>query len=161
MKAKNHDIRRKSILQFFGCFVLMSLIIFVCGIFTLKTAQRGVNLLEEKKSSYDQIFKKEAEVTFQLDQILKLLYSLRYKRRNLSEHKQMQMLITDAVNSIEKDIVDQSEEVPSYHLYLKMLTNVKDIQQLQDLYEVEADKRDYNMMQLEKCRSKYQELINN
>ncbi len=161
MKPRNYEKRRKRTLEFVFYFSIMVVIMFTCGVYTLITAQEGITLLETKKKSYDKVFKKQAEITFQFDEIFKNLYSLKTKRRNLSEHKQMQKIISDARNTLELDLKNQEGDVDSYGLYLELLVDIEQIQRFMDYYEVEVDKRDYNMKQLEKCRKKYQELIHN
>lgn len=158
MKPKNYEKRKHRTLIFSMYFSMMMAVIFICGIFMLVTAQKGIALLEKKKENYDKVFKKQAEITFQLDEVFKNLYSLRTKRRNLNEHKQMQKLITDVRNTLEEELREEKKSVNSYDLYLELLLDVKHIQRIMDSYEVEADKRDYNMKQLEKCRERYQEL---
>ncbi|CAA0157001.1 type VI secretion system TssO [Tenacibaculum maritimum] len=159
MKPLNHPERRKQILTFGIYFTLLLLFVFVCGILTLVTARKGISLLEEKKDRYERVFRKQAEISFQLKGIYKNLYSLKNKRRNMGEHKQMQKLITDARVLIEQEIDSTAGGKSEYYkLYLELLNQVKDFQGIMGVYEKEQDKRRHNIEQLEKCKEKYQEL---
>ncbi len=158
MRPLNQQDRRKEILAFSAYFAITLLFLFVCGIFTLTTAQKGVSLLEQKKESYDITFKKQAEVSFHLDEIFKHLYNLKNKRRNAGEHRQMQQIISNKRTEIEKIISSSSIDAQHYHLYHVLLTQIKVVQETMDVFEKESDKRLYNIEQLEKCRKKYQEL---
>lgn len=164
MKPLNYLERRKQTITFSIYFGLLLLFLFSCGVLTLVTAEKGIELLENKKNRYEKVFKKQAEISFQLEGIYKNLYSLKNKDRNLGEHKQMQKLITDARELIEQEIdtLDTKDTLninnKHYKLYAELLYQIKDFQGIMDVYEKEKEKRTHNIEQLEKCKEKYQEL---
>lgn len=158
MRPLNYPERQKAKTAFAISFAITLVFLFMCGAFTLVTAQKGVALLEQRKTDYDEVFKKQAELNFQLDQLFRDLNNLKTKGRNSSEHKQMQKLITNVRMLMEEDITTSSEKERYHSLYLIMLEQIKVIQSTMDMFERESSKRQYNMEQLEKCRQKYQEL---
>lgn len=158
MKALNYKKRRKQIFIFWLFFSLLLAVLFACSFSTLKTADKGIALLKDKKARYDEVFKRQAEFNFQLDEIHKMLYSLKNKRRNPGEHKQMQKLITDNREKLEKEIDTNHTEGKDHILYLEFASQISDIQSVMDIYQKEEDKRRHNIEQLEKCKEKYIEV---
>lgn len=158
MKALNHLNRRGQIIKFLLFFMITFVMLSVNGYFTLVIAQKGILLVEKKQAKYDEVFKKQAELGFKLDETFKNLYNLKNKRRNAGEYKQMQKIITDTRVVIEKEIDTTKKENSYYKVYAEFLKEVKTIQSMLDLYEKEFSKREYNKDQLEKCRDKYQQL---
>lgn len=139
-------------------FFLLLTVMFVAGVVTLVTAQRGAALLEEKKSAYERTFQKQAEFNFQLEHIFKDLHNLRTQPRTMNEYKQMQKIITRQRMMMEQEIVSLSpEEQEHYIIFSQILEVVKKMQETLDASDAESRKRVYNMDQLEKCRQKYQE----
>lgn len=122
------------------------------------TAQRGIALLENKKSEYDEVFKKQAELNFQIEELFRELNSLKTKKRNASEHKHLQNLITKKRQLMENEITSFASNKQNYEVYKVMLDQIKEIQVTMDNLDREAKKRESNIEQLEKCRNKYQEL---
>jgi hypothetical protein len=88
------------------------------------------------------------------------LNNLKTKRRNSSEHKHMQKLITKKRLLMENDIAMQADK-SKYEVYKAMLEQIRVIQSSMDDLDRESKKRESNMEQLEKCRIKYQELTKN
>lgn len=158
MKSLNYADRKREIIIFSVYFFITLIILTTSCVFTIITAQKGVSLLERKKDTYEEIFKKQAELSFHLDKTFKNLYSLKTKRRNISEHRQMQMIINNERTYIKQEIEDAKTENYQYDIYLVLLEQVKTIQETMDYLEKESDKREYNMGQLELCRKKYKEL---
>ena len=140
MEAENKIARLKAKLRFTLVFAIALIVTTTGGIVTIVTAQKGISLLESKKAEYDNVFKKQAELNFQIEELFRDLNNLKTKRRNSSEHKHMQKLITKKRLLMENDIAIQSS--------------------MDDL-DRESKKRESNMEQLEKCRIKYQELTKN
>ncbi len=158
MKPLNYKNRKGQILSFGIYFGILLIFLFTCSFLTLVTAKKGITLLENKKNKYEEVFKKQAEISFQLEGIYKNLYSLQNKNRNLGEHKQMQKLITNARKLIEQEIDTVNIENKPYKLYFEFLNQVGDFQDVMDIYQKAKGKRLHNIEQLEKCKEKYKEL---
>lgn len=155
MESTNMDERKNTKWKFSIIFFVTLAIIALCGSVSIVTAQKGIALLENKKSEYDEVFKKQAEFNFQLEELFRDLNSLKTKKRNASEHKHLQNLITKKRQLMEKEIADYSH---NYEIYGIMLEQIKEIQVTMDYLDREAKRRESNIEQLEKCRDKYQEL---
>lgn len=160
MEAENKKVRLKAKLRFTLVFVITLIVITTGGVVMVITAQKGITLLESKKTEYDEVFKKQAELNFQIEELLRNLNNLKTKRRNTSEHKHMQKLITKKRILMESDINMQSDK-SKYEVYQVMLDQIRIIQSSMDELDRESKKREGNMEQLEKCRIKYQELNKN
>lgn len=160
MEAENKKVRLKAKLRFTLVFVITLIVITTGGVVMVITAQKGIILLESKKTEYDEVFKKQAELNFQIEELLRNLNNLKTKRRNTSEHKHMQKLITKKRILLESDINMQSDK-SKYEVYQVMLDQIRIIQSSMDELDRESKKREGNMEQLEKCRIKYQELNKN
>ena len=160
MEAQNKQERLKAKLRFTLVFVIALIVITTGGVVTRVTGQKGITLLEEKKREYDDVFKKQAELNFQMEEMFRNLNNLKTKRRNSSEHKHMQQLITKKRLLMENDIAAQGD--PNiYEVYKLMLEQVRAIQTSMDELDRESKKRENNIEQLEKCRIKYQEVTKN
>ena len=94
MEAENKKARLKAKLRFTLVFAIALIVTTTGGVVTIVTAQKGISLLESKKAEYDNVFKKQAELNFQIEELFRNLNNLKTKRRNSSEHKHMQKLIT-------------------------------------------------------------------
>lgn len=160
MEAENKKVRLKAKLRFSLVFFVTLMVITAGGIVAIVTAQKGISLLENKKAEYDDVFKKQAELNFQIEELFRDLNNLKIKRRNSSEHKHMQKLITRKRLLMENDIAMQVDK-SKYGVYKAMLEQLRIIQSLMDELDRESKKRESNMEQLEKCRIKYQELTKN
>lgn len=160
MEAENKKARLQAKLRFFLVFVITLVVITTGGVVAIVTAQKGITLLESKKTEYDEVFKKQAELNFQIEELFRNLNNLKTKRRNTSEHKHMQKLITKKRLLMESDINIQSDK-SKYEVYQAMLDQIRIIQSSMDELDRESNKRESNMEQLEKCRIKYQELNKN
>lgn len=158
MEAMNIEERKSAKWKFSIIFVVTLLVIALCGSISIVTAQRGIALLENKKSEYDEVFKKQAELNFQIEELFRELNSLKTKKRNASEHKHLQNLITKKRQLMENEITGFASNKQNYEVYKVMLDQIKEIQVSMDNLDREAQKRESNIEQLEKCRNKYQEL---
>ena len=156
METLNTDDRKQKKAIFCLVFFITLLLTALCGSASIVTAQKGISLLKEKKAEYDEMFKKQAELNFQMEELFKDLNNLKMKQRNTSEHKHMQQLITRKRLRMEDEI--SLIEWGNYEIYQQMLEQIKVIQSTMDNLDRENKKRDSNMEQLEKCRMKYQEL---
>ncbi len=160
MEAENKKARFKAKLRFFLVFVITLIVTTAGGVVTVVTAQKGIKLLENKKTEYGEVFKKQAELNFQIEELFRDMNNLKTKRRNSSEHKHMQKLITKKRLLMERDI-DMLPDKSKYEVYKAMLDQIRVIQSSMDELDSESKKRESNMEQLEKCRIKYQELNKN
>lgn len=158
MEAMNIEERKSAKWKFFIIFAVTLLIIALCGSISIVTAQKAIALLENKKSEYDEVFKKHAELNFQIEELFRELNSLKGKKRNASEHKHLQNLITKKRLLMENEISSFESNGQNYEVYKVMLNQIKEIQATMDNLDREAKKRESNIEQLEKCRNKYQEL---
>lgn len=158
MEAMNIEERKSTKWKFFIIFAVTLLIIALCGSISIVTAQKAIALLENKKSEYDEVFKKHAELNFQIEELFRELNSLKGKKRNASEHKHLQNLITKKRQLMENEISSFESNGQNYEVYKVMLNQIKEIQATMDNLDREAKKRESNIEQLEKCRNKYQEL---
>lgn len=161
MNASNKSERIKARFVYAGMFCLTLLVIGVCGIMSIVTAQKGIAMLELKKSEYDVVFKKQVEFNFQIEELFRDLNNLKMKRRSTSEHKHMQQIITEKRTLIENELSDTNNTDPKFSAYCNMMDYIKYIQSLMDELDAESRERESNMEQLEKCRTKYQELTKN
>lgn len=158
MEAMNIEERKSAKWKFSIIFSVTLLIIALCGSISIVTAQKAIALLENKKSEYDEVFKKQAELNFQIEELFRELNSLKSKKRNASEHKHLQNLITKKRQLMENEISSFASNGQNYEVYKVMLDQIKEIQITMDNLDREAKKRESNIEQLEKCRNKYQEL---
>lgn len=161
MEASNMDERQQAKWAFFIIFIATLVIVTLCGSISIITAQKGIALLESKKTEYDELFKKQAEFNFQIEGLFRDLNSLKVKRRNASEHKHMQNLITKKRLLMENEIAGSPQNMQNHEIYRIMLEQIKTIQSTMDNLDRESKKRESNVEQLEKCRQKYQELTKN
>lgn len=158
MEAMNIEERKSAKWKFSIIFAVTLLIIALCGSISIVTAQKAIALLENKKSEYDEVFKKQAELNFQIEELFRELNSLKSKKRNASENKHLQNLITKKRQLMENEISSFASNGQNYEVYKVMLDQIKEIQITMDNLDREAKKRESNIEQLEKCRNKYQEL---
>ena len=155
MKSVSQEVRAKNIRDFSISFTMLIVMFFLCCYITISIAEEGINLLEEKRNKYEQVFKQQAELNFMLDDLNKKLFALRSKKRNAGEHKQLQKIISEAR---EEDIDTTKVGNEHYTIYSQLLSQVREIQTVMDLYEIEDNKRSYYIEQLEKCKQIYQDL---
>ncbi|CAM1355902.1 MULTISPECIES: type VI secretion system TssO [Tenacibaculum] len=158
MKALNHKERKKQILKFFASFSLTAVVVFFCLYVTLIIAEKGVVLIESKQSHYNEVFKKQAMLNFKMEELFKNLYSLKNKRRNIGEYRQMQKIITNTRVEIRQSIDSTKKENNYYKIYGEFLSEIRNIQSLLESYNKEVNTREANKEQLEKCREKYKDL---
>lgn len=158
MKSVSQEVRAKNIRDFSISFTMLIVMFFLCCYITISIAEEGINLLEEKRNKYEQVFKQQAELNFMLDDLNKKLFALRSKKRNAGEHKQLQKIISEAREELEKDIDTTKVGNEHYTIYSQLLSQVREIQTVMDLYEIEDNKRSYYIEQLEKCKQIYQDL---
>jgi len=154
MKPLNYKERRIGLLQFGLVFGILIFILFIVGFFTLKTGGLGVDVLEKKHAAYSESFRTKATLTYDLEEIIKRLYQINNKDRNLSEHKKFQDLISDIRDKM-AEIINTEKKPEEFVIYHEMLTVIKAIQSDLDTYEEDHDKYVYLEELLERCKEKY------
>lgn len=154
MKPLNNKERKKNLLQFTLIFGIMTLTLFISGFMTIKTAKKGIDVLEKKHARYSEIFRKKAALFFEVEEIIKKLHQLKNKDRNLSQHKKFQTLISNIRDKISESI-NKEEKSEEFIVYLEMVDEIKAIQNDLDIYEEGNEKYEYLDELLEKCKEKY------
>ncbi|ATA84354.1 type VI secretion system TssO [Capnocytophaga sputigena] len=140
-------------------FALLLVTFGVCAYVTLIIANKGIAYQTANIKRYDRIFKHQAELNYQLDDLLNKLGSLRHKKRTVGEHKQLQKMITERRIALENEI-DAIEEVEGdYAIYRELLSQIEEIQSVLELYDIEQRKRAYYISQLERCKTIYKEKL--
>ena len=71
MEAENKKARLKAKLRFTLVFAIALIVTTTGGVVTIVTAQKGISLLESKKAEYDNVFKKQAELNFQIEELFR------------------------------------------------------------------------------------------
>ena len=94
MNEKNRKERKAAKIAFIIQFSYVLLLFLLFGICTLITARKGISTLEEKKALYDDIFRKQADYNFRMDDMFRNMNSLSTKERSGNEHRQLQLIIT-------------------------------------------------------------------
>lgn len=161
MKALNHKERKKQRSRFLTSIFFTSIVLFFCLYVTLIIAEKGVSLIENKQHHYNEVFKKQAMLNFKIEELFKNLYSLKNKRRNLGEYRQMQKIITNTRVDMRYDIDSTKTENSYYKIYDEYLSEIRNIQSLLEDYNKQVNEREANIVQLEKCREKYKDLNRN
>lgn len=161
MEASNKKERIRAKFIFSVMFGITLVYIGLAGIMSIVTAQKGIDMLELKKAEYDAVFKKQVELNFQIEDIFRDLNNLKMKNRTSSEHKHMQQIITQKRTMMENELNDTDDADPKFMAYKNILVHIKTIQSIMDNLDSESRKRENNMEQLEKCRTKYQEMTKN
>ena len=154
MEEKNKKERKEAKVAFLTWFSFTLLLFLLFGAFTLTTAQKGISMLEDKKTRYDEIFRKQADYNFRLDEIFRNMNSLTTKERSGNEHRQLQLLITQERDKMVEEIGTSDADSSNYALYKSILEQVSTTQETIDRYNSEARKREYNLGQLQKGRHK-------
>ena len=154
MEEKNKKERREAKATFMAWFSFTLFLFLLFGILSVITAQKGISMLEDKKARYDEIFRKQADYNFRLDEIFRNMNSLTTKERSGNEHRQLQLLITQERDKMIEEIGMADVDSSNYALYKSILEQVRTTQETIDSYNREARKREYNLGQLQKGRHK-------
>lgn len=152
MNEKNKKERKEAKAAFLMQFSFTLLLFFFFGICTLTTARKGISMLEEKKALYDDIFRKQANYNFHLDEMYRNLNSLTTKERSGNEHRQLQLIITQGRDKMLDEINMSDADSINYVLYKSILGQIRTTQETIDRYDREARRREYNLGQLQKGR---------
>lgn len=154
MEEKNKKERREAKATFMAWFSFTLFLFLLFGTLSVITAQKGISMLEDKKARYDEIFRKQADYNFRLDEIFRNMNSLTTKERSGNEHRQLQLLITQERDKMIEEIGMADVDSSNYALYKSILEQVRTTQEIIDSYNREARKREYNLGQLQKGRHK-------
>lgn len=154
MDAKNKKERKSAITSFSLLFFFTLLLFLLLGITTLTTAKKGISMLEEKKVRYDEIFRKQADYNFRIDNLLRNINSLKNKDRTNNEHKQLQQIITQERVRMEDEIEMMYADSVYFSLYKAMLYQIQATQEVSDQLYKESRQREYYLEQLQKGRRK-------
>jgi hypothetical protein len=154
MDAKNKKERKSAITSFSLLFFFTLLLFLLLGITTLTTAKKGISMLEEKKVRYDEIFRKQADYNFRIDNLLRNINSLKNKDRTNNEHKQLQQIITQERVRMEDEIEMMDADSVYFSLYKAMLYQIQATQEVSDQLYKESRQREYYLEQLQKGRRK-------
>lgn len=154
MNEKNRKERKAAKIAFIIQFSYVLLLFLLFGICTLITARKGVSTLEEKKALYDDIFRKQADYNFRMDDMFRNMNSLSTKERSGNEHRQLQLIITQERDKMLDEINGTDADSINYALYKSILEQISTTQDAIDRYDREARRRAYNLGQLQKGRRK-------
>lgn len=154
MNEKNRKERKAAKIAFIIQFSYVLLLFLLFGICTLITARKGISTLEEKKALYDDIFRKQADYNFRMDDMFRNMNSLSTKERSGNEHRQLQLIITQERDKMLDEINGTDADSINYALYKSILEQISTTQDAIDRYDREARRRAYNLGQLQKGRRK-------
>ena len=150
MTEKNKKERRQAMNSFafiFGFTLLLFALFAVC---TLKTAERGISMLDEKKARYDEIFRKQAGYNFRIDEMLKDMNNLATQERTDNERAQYQMIITRHRQEMQDEINQADADTTNYVLYNVLFNQLQETQEITAIYFNEKGRLDYFMGQMQK-----------
>ena len=150
MTEKNKKERRQAMNSFafiFGFTLLLFALFTVC---TLKTAERGISMLDEKKARYDEIFRKQAGYNFRIDEMLKDMNNLATQERTDKEKAQYQMIITRHRQEMQDEINQADADTTNYVLYNVLFNQLQETQEITAIYFNEKSRLDYIMGQMQK-----------
>ena len=151
MNEKNRKERKAAKIAFIIQFSYVLLLFLLFGICTLITARKGISTLEEKKALYDDIFRKQADYNFRMDDMFR---NMSTKERSGNEHRQLQLIITQERDKMLDEINGTDADSINYALYKSILEQISTTQDAIDRYDREARRRAYNLGQLQKGRRK-------
>ena len=154
MNENNRKERKAAKIAFIIQFSYVLLLFLLFGICTLITARKGISTLEEKKALYDDIFRKQADYNFRMDDMFRNMNSLSTKERSGNEHRQLQLIITQERDKMLDEINGTDADSINYALYKSILEQISTTQDAIDRYDREARRRAYNLGQLQKGRRK-------
>lgn len=154
MNEKNRKERKAAKIAFIIQFSYVLLLFLLFGICMLITARKGISTLEEKKALYDDIFRKQADYNFRMDDMFRNMNSLSTKERSGNEHRQLQLIITQERDKMLDEINGTDADSINYALYKSILEQISTTQDAIDRYDREARRRAYNLGQLQKGRRK-------
>ncbi|USD26868.1 type VI secretion system TssO [Flagellimonas marinaquae] len=156
MKALNKKERREGILKFALVFSVTLTLLFFLGFFTIKTGEKGINILNERHENYKAVFITQATLSHKMENIIKLLHLYKNKNRSLRQHRISQSYISESVDSLETELIrlDYKEE-DRFIVFKEMISQVDDIQKTLDRLEADKEELQQLKLYLMKCKEKY------
>lgn len=134
----------------FGFTMLLFVLFAVC---TLKTAERGISLLDEKKARYDEVFRKQAGYNYRMDQMFKDMNNLTIQTRTDNEQARYHMIIARHIQEMQDEIYRGDVDTTHYVLYKVLFNQLQATQETTATYFDEKRDLDYIMEQIEKAQN--------
>ncbi|WP_455074957.1 type VI secretion system TssO [Prevotella fusca] len=153
MTEKNRKERQQAMNSFafiFGFTMLLFVLFAVC---TLKTAERGISLLDEKKARYDEVFRKQAGYNYRMDQMFKDMNNLTIQTRTDNEQARYHMIIARHIQEMQDEIYRGDVDTTHYVLYKVLFNQLQATQETTATYFDEKRDLDYIMEQIEKAQN--------
>jgi len=153
MTEKNKKERRQAMNSFafiFGFTLLLFALFAVC---TLKTAERGISMLDEKKARYDEVFRKQAGYNYRMDQMFKDMNNLTIQTRTDNEQARYHMIIARHIQEMQDEIYRGDVDTTHYVLYKVLFNQLQATQETTATYFDEKRDLDYIMEQIEKAQN--------
>ena len=153
MTEKNRKERQQAMNSFafiFGFTMLLFVLFAVC---TLKTAERGISLLDEKKARYDEVFRKQAGYNYRMDQMFKDMNNLTIQTRTDNEQARYHMIIARHIQEMQDEIYRGDVDNTHYVLYKVLSNQLQATQETTATYFDEKRDLDYIMEQIEKAQN--------
>lgn len=153
MTEKNRKERQQAMNSFafiFGFTMLLFVLFAVC---TLKTAERGISLLDEKKARYDEVFRKQAGYNYRMDQMFKDMNNLTIQTRTDNEQARYHMIIARHIQEMQDEIYRGEVDTTHYVLYKVLFNQLQATQETTATYFDEKRDLDYIMEQIEKAQN--------
>lgn len=150
MREKNRKERRQTMGSFIFIFSFTLLLFVLFAVCTLKTAERGITMLDEKKARYDEIFRKQADYNFRMDEMFKDMNNLATQKYTDNEQAQFQMIISRNRQEMQDEIYQLDADSTSYVLYKVLLHQLQATQEEAATYFEEKRDLDYIMNQIQK-----------
>ena len=152
MTEKNKNERRQAMSSFIFIFSFTLLLFVLFAICTLKTAERGISLLDEKKVRYDDIFRKQAGYNYRMDEIFKDMNNLYTQKRTDNEQAQYQMIIARKWQGMQDEIRQADADTTSYVLYNVLFNQLQSTQDVSATFFDEKRDLDYIMEQIQRAQ---------
>lgn len=163
MKPQNATDISHSRWTFFGLFIGLLVFLFLSSFATIKTADQGVYILQDRYESYQTVFEKQVGYNFKLDDIINKLNDLKNNQRTLNERKELQSIINHLKEEIEvqlsKDSIGFKKDY--YLVYKDMLKYISDIQNTLDQFQKQEQDYKYKKYLLKRCSDKYRKKLRN
>ena len=151
MVEKNRKERRQAKNSFIFIFSFTLLLFVLFAVCTLKTAERGINMVDEKKVLYDEVFRKQANYNFRMDQMFKDMNNLVTEKRTDNEQAQYQMIIARHRQDMQDEIYRGDNDTTNYVLYKTLFDQLQATQETTATYFDEKRDLDYIMEQIQKA----------
>ena len=151
MVERNRKERRQAKNSFIFIFSFTLLLFVLFAVCTLKTAERGINMVDEKKVRYDEVFRKQASYNFRMDRMFKDMNNLVTEKRTDNEQAQYQMIIARHRQDMQDEIYRGDNDTTNYVLYKALFDQLQATQETTATYFDEKRDLDYIMEQIQKA----------